>query len=324
MDQSMQVTGDQPPALDSSEGRFAHHGSGGELFLIMLMNMVLKVVTLGVYHFWAKTRVRRYLWSQTAYRDERFEYTGTGLDLLLGFLQAVVMMALAVVGGLLVLKMFPETLPALLLVGYLMLLWLMGAAGFGAAGYRLRHTRWRGIRFALSGSAARHGWLFLAHLLISALTLGLAHPYARMLLLRHFYSGLRFGSEPFRFDGRARDLVGRWLLAWVLLIPTLGLSLLWYQAAESRYVASRMRLQDMEFNLALSGGALLWLVVGNLLLLVFTLGLALPWVMVRNARFLMERLSTRGEVDFNAVYQSQGQSGTAGEGFAEALDLGGI
>ncbi len=324
MDQSMQVTQGRAPVPALAEGRFAHHGSGGELFLIMLMNVVLKVLTLGVYHFWAKTRVRRYLWSQTSYLDERFEYTGTGLDLLLGFLQAIVLMALAVVGALLVLKMAPETLPVLLVVGWLILLWLIGAASFAAAGYRLRHTRWRGIRFALSGSAARHGWLFLAHLLISALTLGLAHPYARMLLLRHFYSGLHFGSEPLRFEGRARDLMRSWLLAWVLLIPTLGLSILWYQAAESRYVASRMRLQNMEFNLALTGGALLWLLFTNLLLLAFTLGLALPWVVVRNARFLMERLSTRGEVDFSAVYQSHGQSRTAGEGFAEALNLGGI
>lgn len=324
MDQSIQVSGDQPPVPAAGEGRFAHHGSGGELFLIMLVNVVLKVITLGIYHFWAKTRVRRYLWSQTSYRDERFEYTGTGLDLLLGFLQAMVIMALAVVGALLVLKTAPVTLPGLLVVGALIPVWLVGAAGFGAAGYRLRHTRWRGIRFALSGSAARHGWLFLAHLLISALTLGLAHPYARMLLLRHFYSGLHFGSEPLRFDGRARDLMPAWLLAWVLLIPTLGLSILWYQAAESRYVARRMRLQDMEFNLALTGGALLWLMFSNLLLLVLTLGLALPCVMVRNVRFLMERLSTRGEVDFSAVYQSQGQAGTAGEGFAEALNLGGV
>ena len=95
MDRAIQVNGEQSPSGAEGEGRFAHHGSGGELFLIMLVNMVLKVITLGLYHFWAKTRVRRYLWSHSAYRDERFEYTGTGLDLLLGFLQALVMMALA-------------------------------------------------------------------------------------------------------------------------------------------------------------------------------------------------------------------------------------
>ncbi|RFA27198.1 hypothetical protein CAI21_15230 [Alkalilimnicola ehrlichii] len=66
-------------------GRVAHHGSGAELFVIYLVNLLLKVITLGIYHFWAVTRVRRYLWAQTSFDGERFEYTGTGRQLFLGF-----------------------------------------------------------------------------------------------------------------------------------------------------------------------------------------------------------------------------------------------
>ena len=58
----------------SAAQRLNHHGNGGELFIIFLINILLKVVTLGIYHFWAKTRVRRYLWSQTSFEDERFEH----------------------------------------------------------------------------------------------------------------------------------------------------------------------------------------------------------------------------------------------------------
>ena len=51
-----------------------------------MVNLLLTIVTLGIYRFWAKTRIRRYLWSQTEFLGDRFEYTGTGKELLIGFL----------------------------------------------------------------------------------------------------------------------------------------------------------------------------------------------------------------------------------------------
>ena len=303
---------------------FSHHGRGAELFLIMLVNLLLKVVTLGLYHFWAKTRVRRYLWTQTAYQDERFEYTGTGLDLLIGALVATLVLLVAGVAGALVLAALPLLAPLLALVGFLLVLWLVGAARFGAARYRLRHTRWRGIRFAVTGSAARHGGLFLGYSLLTAVTLGLAYPYSRIALSSHLINSARFGTEPFRFQGRGGDLMGRWLLAWLLLVPTLGLSFWWYRAAEIRYVADGTALGPMRFQVSIGGLGLLFLAATNLLALVFTLGLAYPWVLVRSTRYVAERTTTEGELDYTAVRQSEAEATPTGEGFAEALDLGGI
>ena len=41
--------------------------------------------TLGIYRFWLTTDVRRFLWSNTDLSGETFEYTGTAVELLLGF-----------------------------------------------------------------------------------------------------------------------------------------------------------------------------------------------------------------------------------------------
>src|SRR6266545_6090236 len=65
------------------------HGTGGTLFGIHLVNTLLTLVTLGVYYFWAKTRLRRFLFSQTEIEGDRFAYHGTGRELLLGTLKAV-------------------------------------------------------------------------------------------------------------------------------------------------------------------------------------------------------------------------------------------
>ncbi len=63
-------------------------GNAGALFGIQLVNLLLTVVTLGIYSFWGKTRVRGYLWSQTEFEGDRFAYHGTGKELLIGWLKA--------------------------------------------------------------------------------------------------------------------------------------------------------------------------------------------------------------------------------------------
>ena len=47
-------------------------------------------MTFGLYRFWARTRLRRYIWSSIKPGGDSFEYTGTGLEKFLGFLIALV------------------------------------------------------------------------------------------------------------------------------------------------------------------------------------------------------------------------------------------
>jgi len=57
------------------DGRF------GELFVLFIINILLGVITLGIYRFWGKTRIRKYIWSRSSFRGEHFEYSGTGGEL---------------------------------------------------------------------------------------------------------------------------------------------------------------------------------------------------------------------------------------------------
>lgn len=62
------------------------HANTKELFRIHLVNYFLTIVTLGFYRFWAKTRIRKYVWSHVEFEGARFEYTGTAKELFFGFL----------------------------------------------------------------------------------------------------------------------------------------------------------------------------------------------------------------------------------------------
>ena len=66
--------------------KFLHAGRVRELFPIALINALLNILTLTLYRFWGKTRVRFYLWGSTNLLDDRLEYTGTGGELFKGFL----------------------------------------------------------------------------------------------------------------------------------------------------------------------------------------------------------------------------------------------
>src|SRR5262249_10311170 len=71
--------------------------SGGVRFLgqrrfylrLLIRGAVLLMVTLGIHPFWLTTHVRRLLWSNTEIAGEPLEYTGTALELVLGFLVAI-------------------------------------------------------------------------------------------------------------------------------------------------------------------------------------------------------------------------------------------
>src|SRR5512145_2817221 len=74
--------------------RLLFHGAGGSLLGIHIVNVLLTIITFGVYYFWAKVRVRSYLLGQTEFAGDRFAYHGTGKELLLGFLKAVLLIGI--------------------------------------------------------------------------------------------------------------------------------------------------------------------------------------------------------------------------------------
>ncbi|CAA6808040.1 MAG: Thymidylate kinase (EC [uncultured Sulfurovum sp.] len=64
-------------------------GSGSEYFKIWIVNVLLTIITLGIYYPWAKVRNKRYFYANSNLADRNFEYHATGKQLFIGFLIAV-------------------------------------------------------------------------------------------------------------------------------------------------------------------------------------------------------------------------------------------
>lgn len=118
--------------------------------------MFLTVISLGVYYFWAKVRVRKYLSSESEFDGDRFAYHGTGKELLVGFLKAALVFGVPLILlGLIqeFLVRIPGLRAVLGVLTYAAVLVLIPFAVVGARRYRLSRTSWREIRFSFRGQA---------------------------------------------------------------------------------------------------------------------------------------------------------------------------
>lgn len=316
--------GPEPPAGPGVR-RPVFRGQGGTLFGIHVVNVLLTIVTLGIYYFWAKTRVRSYLMSQSEFEGDRFAYHGTARELLLGTLKAVLVFGVPI----LVLQAVRDMLDVPLAVrGAAALLVAVLAYAFfpiamvGARRYRLSRTSWRGIRFSFRGRVVELLKIFLIGSLLTGVTFGLYYPFFLVSRQAFLVSYSYFGGERFEFTGRGRDLFSAFVVAILLTLPTLGLCWVWYVAFKRRYFWRHTSFATARFACTVTGLALLKLWALNAVLLVATLGIAWPWVRVRNIDFAFRNLALVGPLDLDRIRQEAQQAGSIGEGLSGFFDSG--
>jgi uncharacterized membrane protein YjgN (DUF898 family) len=301
------------------------HGAGGPLFSIYIMNIFLTIITLGFYYFWGKVRVQSYLMDQTDIAGDHFAFHGTGKELLIGFLKAMLVFAVPLT----LLNVMPELMGAGVFIkkvaeflAYGIIMVFIPVAMVGARRYRLSRTSWRGIRFSFRGQTREFIKLFARGSFLTAITLGVYYPIFDARRYGFLVSQSYFGNRQFLFYGNGRDLLGQYLLALALTIPTLGLYWFWYLARKQRFFWENTSFGSACFRYTVTGRALMNLHLGNLLLLVGTLGLALPWVMVRKVQFVCKYLTLEGSLDVAGVRQEAQKASATAEALAGFLDAG--
>ena len=196
-----------------------------KLFWLAVWTGALTVVTLGIYRFWARTRMRRYIWSSIVAEGDSFEYTGTGLEKFLGFLIALVVLAVYL-GVLQVVLSFigfslwgaisskPNGPTDILMqlgatyVTALAVLPLIFFAQYRARRYMLSRTRWRGLRFSMDPAAVGYAWRALLYYGLSIVTLGALMPLATFRLEKYMTDRMWYGDAGFEQEGQWTALYG--------------------------------------------------------------------------------------------------------------------
>lgn len=199
--------------------RLTYSGRRGPLYRIFLTNLGLSLATLTIYRFWGRARMRRYLWGQTEFQGDRFEWTGTGGEMFRGFLMAAGLLLMLALPLMMLQLLAPEAVVELSImqVVYVVIFVFLGsAASFWALRYRLSRTRWRGIRAALAGSGWSYALRAFGWKLLSAVTLTLTKPLSDVALARYRIGRLSLGSAAAHCSARAGAVYGRYIAAWVV------------------------------------------------------------------------------------------------------------
>jgi uncharacterized membrane protein YjgN (DUF898 family) len=146
----MATTVDRPPTAHAlPPGIHAHPtlftGSGREYFRVWIVNVLLSIVTLGLYTPWARRRTAQYFYSHTQVAGSPLEFVAEQRRMVFGFL--------AFAGLYLSYQLAVETgqqlAASLLMFGFALLAPFLWAS---AMRFRLGATRWRGIRLAFTAT----------------------------------------------------------------------------------------------------------------------------------------------------------------------------
>jgi uncharacterized membrane protein YjgN (DUF898 family) len=164
--------------------------------------MLLSLVTLGIWSPWATVRNRRYLYGNTEFAGNRFDFHGNPWAILRGRVLAVTLFLGYAIGG--------DFYFAIPLVAVFLLIVLFPWMLTSALRFRLSNTSWRNLHFDFSASTgAAYRQLGLPVFLI-LLTLGW------FLLMKDLASENQTLMESMRWDGNAILLLG---LASLFLVP---------------------------------------------------------------------------------------------------------
>ncbi|SIQ53358.1 Uncharacterized membrane protein YjgN, DUF898 family [Rhizobium sp. RU20A] len=313
--------------------RVSFTGSGKEYFGIWIVNILLTIITLGIYSAWAKVRRNRYFYGNTMLLGRGFEYHARGWQILVGRVIVVGYFILYNVA----LTVFPIAGLVLGLLIVLALPWLvMRGIRFSA-----RVTSYRNVRFNFVGGIGGAFLAFMVGPVITVLTLGILAPIASRWVGRYVGNNLRWGSKTFATDPPLAPIYGTWfvaalvvllgivilavgaflnsaliiatidgsgtlpaefqasmiaavIFAYVAIFITFGLASLVYRAGVRNVVWSATTLEGGHQILSdLPRFGYAWVAISNIILTILTLGFYRPWAAVRLARYTYEHTAVR-------------------------------
>lgn len=142
-------------------------GSGFEYFKIWIVNILLTIITLGIYYPWAKVRNNRYLYANSTLHNDNFDYHATGKQLFISYLIAVGLFIIYSVVG----ELFPMVGLAFLGILLIAIPWLI----YRSMRFNLKVTSFSNVRFGFDGSLKDSYITFLGYPLLFILLIAVVY-----------------------------------------------------------------------------------------------------------------------------------------------------
>ena len=335
-------------------------GTAIGFFGVWITNLLLSLITFGIYSAWAKVRTKRYFHQHTTIDGRRFDYHATGKQILIGRVIVVIAFVLLSVASALPL------INVVMLFGWLFVLpWLL----MRSIRFNARMTSFSGLRFNFHGTYWGAFRAYLLYPFLSIFTLYLTMPFVIRAQKRYTISNHSYGTARLKFDSTIGPFYAAFALAigWALLVLAFGLGVilsadgfaafeaiangteepadyimalagygfLFLAILPAGFIYAAFIRNTVYNNTVVEGGValvsdvrplrMMWIAVTNAILSVVSLGLLFPWAQVRMTRFLCKATALEVLGDLDAFVGDEAERTSAiGDAFTdlEAFDFG--
>lgn len=329
-------------------------GLTADFFGIWIVNILLTIVTLGIYSAWAKVRTNRFMYSNTYVGNDNFTYLAQPLQILKGRIIAIIFFAIYVYAQ----SASPQLAVFMMLALIIATPWLINQG----LRFAMRMTSFKNVRFKFSGTYFEALLNFILLPILSVFTLYLALPWVLKRMDQYIHENLSYGDRPLTVNlstgtyyGAAVAAIGATIAMMVVLgiaavmvgvslgdvatNPTAGagasialialyvllgsLVSAMYQAMIRAHVFDNCEFEQVaSFKSTVAPLPLAALMITNLLALVCSLGLAYPWVRVRTARFMCDNTQVELHEQLETVIDNNKDNTEAfGEEAGELFDV---
>jgi len=325
---------------------FEFRGDGAEYFRIWIVNLLLTLVTLGIYSAWAKVRRLRYFYGSTRLDGYAFDYHGSPVAILKGRLIAFGLYVVFAVLN----QTYPEA-SLLLVVPFLLALpWVV----MRSRKFHMRMSSWRGLRFDFHGDYGGALKAYIGWLLAAVFTAYILFPVYLYKRIAYVLGDSAYGSQQFRFTtsvGRfwsfglktvglgfallfgsafviggliaagSKSSVAGWLGIAALVVAGMTLTA-YYSRSVANAAFGGLEIGPHRLQSTLHTAPLLKLYLKNLTLTVLTLGIYYPWAKVATVRYQLENTHLVAQGDLDEFCASASVGGTAtGEEISDFFDV---
>ena len=341
---------------DASPLPFEFTGKAKEFFGIWFSNLLLSILTLGIYSAWAKVRRRRFFLGHTLIGGHRFDYHADPKVILKG--RAIVVSVLVVMS--LVSELSTVLSGTSLVLLMLALPWLANRS----LRFNARMTSFRNVRFDFSGTYGKSLLAFVLFPLLGLLSLGLLQPFAtrysgRYLAMNYSYGEAKLESDPqlkmlYKGFFQAFSIIlipfvvllgivaqHDWDLERLVLVPIDGatgwlidfspfaliialyLAFFHYRAVARNSILGSLSISRVhQLKSEISGFRLAWIVLSNSFLTLSSFGILQPWGAVRRWRYETESLQLipGGSLD-EFIGRIQPAEGVIGSEYTDLQDI---
>ncbi|MCF6323148.1 MAG: DUF898 domain-containing protein [Gammaproteobacteria bacterium] len=331
---------DEPAAVESRKpSGFEFRGDGMEYFKIWIVNILLTILTLGIYSAWATVRNNRYFYSNLYLGDNNFRYLAEPIQILKGRLIAIA-----------ALVAFTVTSQIAPMIGLgLMVLLLIAIPYFvnQSLAFNNRMSAYKNLQFRFKGTYGEAFMVLYVWPLVGLLTLGILYPLALLRLNQYLVRNSSYGTTPFTFDATFGDYGKIFLIMFgagiVLAIPSWAIVafmpsmavvvpvfmvavyfglIVFFMVKTTNLFYGSLALADHGFDADLQFGGLAKVILINTLLTIITLGLYLPAAKVRMAKYVCSCMVMHAAGPLDDFVAAEKESVSAlGDEFGQAFDF---